>query len=64
MMSLPTVEIRLRNPRDPLPVLLSEVLKYNSEFMLNSWSSSFSVSGMTKCAYFPFFFTSKEKLKD
>lgn len=57
-------EIRLSNPRDPLPVLLSEVLKYNSEFMLNSWSSCFLGSGTTKCLYFLFFPISKEKLKD
>lgn len=56
MMSLPMVEITLNNPRDPLLVLLSDVLKYNSACMLNLWSCSFSVSGIMKCLYFLFFF--------
>lgn len=65
MMTLSMVEIRQNDARDPIPVLLPDVLKYNSACMLNSKRScSFSARGTMKCLCFSFFSISEKKLQD
>lgn len=64
MMPLSMVEIRLNDPRGPISVLLSDVLKYDCACTLNSkWSCSFSTSGSMKCLYFFIFFYFRGKAK-